>query len=77
IFAAHACALEFFPPNEPLVFIKAPNTFTGHQQQSVRPDNVEYMHYEDELVLVIGKKERRVIEAEAMDYVAGYTVCND
>ncbi len=59
------------------MFIKAPNTFTGHQQQSVRPDKVEYMHYEAELVVVIGKTARRVSEAEAMDYVAGYTVCND
>lgn len=76
-YADHASELEFKPPTEPLVFIKAPNTFTGHQQQSVRPDNVEYMHYEAELVVVIGKTARRVSEAEAMDYVAGYTVCND
>lgn len=54
-YADHASELEFKPPTEPLVFIKAPNTFTGHQQQSVRPDNVEYMHYEAELVVVIGK----------------------
>ncbi len=76
-YADHASELEFKPPTEPLVFIKAPNTFTGHQQQSVRPDNVEYMHYEAELVVVIGKTARRVSEAEAMDYVAGYTLCND
>ncbi|WP_116348916.1 fumarylacetoacetate hydrolase family protein [Klebsiella aerogenes] len=76
-YADHASELEFKPPTEPLVFIKAPNTFIGHQQQSVRPDNVEYMHYEAELVVVIGKTARRVSEAEAMDYVAGYTVCND
>ena len=66
-YADHASELEFKPPTEPLVFIKAPNTFTGHQQQSVRPDNVEYMHYEAELVVVIGKTARRVSEAEAMD----------
>ena len=30
-----------------------------------------------ELVVVIGKTARRVAEADAMDYVAGYTVCND
>ena len=70
-YADHASELEFKPPTEPLVFIKAPNTFIGHQQQSVRPDNVEYMHYEAELVVVIGKTARRVSEAEAMDYVAG------
>ena len=66
-YADHASELEFKPPTEPLVFIKAPNTFIGHQQQSVRPDNVEYMHYEAELVVVIGKTARRV-----SDYLENY-----
>ena len=76
-YADHASELDFKPPEEPLVFIKAPNTLTGDNQTSVRPDNVEYMHYESELVVVIGKTARKVSEAEAMDYVEGYTVCND
>lgn len=76
-YADHASELEFKPPEEPLVFIKAPNTVTGDGQTSVRPNNVEYMHYEAELVVVIGKTARKVSEAQAMDYVAGYTVCND
>lgn len=76
-YADHASELEFKPPEEPLVFLKAPNTITGDGQTSVRPDNVEYMHYEAELVVVIGKTARKVSEADAMDYVAGYTVCND
>ena len=76
-YADHASELAFTPPTEPLVFIKAPNTFIGHRQESVRPDNVEYMHYEAELVVVIGKTARKVAAADAMAYVAGYTVCND
>ena len=76
-YADHASELDFKPPEEPLVFIKAPNTVTGDNQTSVRPNNVEYMHYESELVVVIGKTARKVAEADAMDYVAGYTVCND
>ena len=76
-YADHASELDFKPPTEPLVFIKAPNTFNGDGQTSVRPNNVEYMHYEAELVVVIGKTARKVSEADAMDYVAGYTVCND
>ena len=68
-YADHASELDFKPPTEPLVFIKAPNTFNGDNQTSV--------HYEAELVVVIGKTARKVSEAEAMDYVAGYTVCND
>ncbi|MCS2149289.1 4-hydroxyphenylacetate degradation bifunctional isomerase/decarboxylase [Scandinavium manionii] len=76
-YADHASELEFTPPQEPLVFIKSPNSWTGDAQNSVRPDNVEYMHYEAELVVVIGKTACKVSETEAMDYVAGYTVCND
>lgn len=76
-YADHASELEFTPPEEPLVFIKAPNSFNGDGQTSVRPNNVEYMHYEAELVVVIGKTARNVVEADAMDYVAGYTICND
>lgn len=76
-YADHASELDFKPPTEPLVFIKAPNTFNGDNQTSVRPDNVDYMHYEAELVVVIGKTACKVSEAEAMDFVAGYTVCND
>lgn len=54
-YADHASELAFTPPSEPLVFIKAPNTINGDNQTSVRPNNVEYMHYEAELVVVIGK----------------------
>ena len=76
-YADHASELAFTPPTEPLVFIKAPNTVTGDNQTSVRPNKIEYMHYEAELVVVIGKTAHKVSEREAMDYVAGYTVCND
>ena len=73
----HAAELAFKPPEEPLLFLKTPNTFIGHRQHSCRPDNVEYMHYEAELVAVIGKTARKVKECNAMDYVGGYTLCND
>lgn len=76
-YADHAAELDFKAPEEPLIFIKASNTMTGHQQVSVRPDNVDYMHYEAELVVVIGKTARGVSREQAMDYVAGYTICND
>ncbi len=71
------CRIKFKPPEEPLIFLKAESSLTGHRQVSVRPDNVEYMHYESELVVVIGKTAHKVSREDAMDYVAGYTVCND
>lgn len=76
-YADHARELAFEPPKEPLIFIKAPNTYTGHNENTWRPDNVEYMHYECELVAVIGKTAKNVKREDALDYVAGYTLCND
>lgn len=76
-YADHATELEFKPPEEPLVFLKGNNTLTGHNSVTVRPDDVDYMHYECELVVVIGKQARNVKAADAYDYVRGYTVCND
>ena len=35
------------------------------------------MHFEGELVVVIGKAASRVKRSEAMDYVSGYTIAND
>ena len=76
-YADHAAELAFTPPTEPLAFIKSVGTYTGHRQVTWRPDNVAYMHYECELVAVIGKAARNVKRADALDYLAGYTVCND
>lgn len=76
-YADHAAELSFKAPTEPLAFIKSPGTYTGHNQVTWRPDNIAYMHYECELVAVIGKPARNVKREDAFDYLAGYTVCND
>lgn len=73
----HARELEFSPPQEPLIFVKANNTLIGHNQHTWRPDDVLYMHYECELVVVIGKVAKYVRREEAMSYIAGYSICND
>jgi 5-oxopent-3-ene-1,2,5-tricarboxylate decarboxylase/2-hydroxyhepta-2,4-diene-1,7-dioate isomerase len=77
-YADHAAELAFKePPKNPLVFVKAPGTLAGHKARCMRPDDVTYMHYECELVAVIGKTAKNVSREDAMDYVSGYTVCND
>jgi len=76
-YADHASELRFRAPEEPLLFLKAPGSLTGHDQVSCRPDGVEMMHYEGELVVVIGETASKVKRAEAMDYVHGYTIAND
>lgn len=76
-YADHARELAFKAPDEPLVFLKGPNTLIGHRALTVRPDGVQSMHYECELAVVIGRTARRVRAAHAYDYVRGYTVAND
>ena len=63
--------------DEPLAFLKGPGTVIGHRAQTRRPADVTFMHYECELAVIIGRTAQRVKAADAMQHVAGYTVCND
>ena len=76
-YADHAKELAFKAPEEPLAFMKGEASLIGHKGQTHRPADVAYMHYECELVVVIGRTTRRVKKADAYDCIAGYTVAND
>jgi 5-oxopent-3-ene-1,2,5-tricarboxylate decarboxylase/2-hydroxyhepta-2,4-diene-1,7-dioate isomerase len=73
----HAEELGLEIPTTPVLFIKARNTLVGHRHPIVAPPNVEYMHYEAELGVVIGRRGRRIAPRDAMNYVGGYTIAND
>ena len=62
---------------EPLVFLKGPGALIGHCGVTRRPAGVKFMHYECELAVVIGKPGKHIAVEDALDHVAGYTVCND
>ena len=76
-YSAHAAELKLDLPPQPVLFNKNPNTLVGHEGQVVAPPNIEYMHYENELVVVIGRRARHVKAADALDHVQGYTIGND
>jgi len=63
--------------DEPLAFLKAPNTLIGHRGFTRRPRDASFMHYECELAVVIGRAAKNVKRADALSFVAGYTVAND
>jgi 5-oxopent-3-ene-1,2,5-tricarboxylate decarboxylase/2-hydroxyhepta-2,4-diene-1,7-dioate isomerase len=63
--------------DEPLAFLKAPNTLIGHRGFTRRPNDAAFMHYECELAVVIGATAKKVRREDAMRFVAGYTVAND
>lgn len=76
-YADHAKELAFKAPEEPLVFLKGENALNGHRQFTRRPAGVQFMHYECELTVVIGKTAKKVKRDDAYDFIAGYTVAND
>ncbi len=76
-YADHAKELAFKAPEEPLVFVKGESTLTGHRQLTNRPAGVQFMHYECELVIVVGKTAKKVRRDDAYDFIGGYTVAND
>ncbi|AMO23327.1 fumarylacetoacetate hydrolase family protein [Ramlibacter solisilvae] len=76
-YADHARELAFKAPEEPLVFLKGERALNGHRRQTRRPPGVEFMHYECELAVVIGRSAKRVRREDAYAHIAGYSVAND
>ena len=69
---------DFQQPNEPLWFLKAPNAYRPAGRPIQRPATYAgKIIYEGELGVVIGKKCFNISEAEAGDYIFGYTCVND
>ena len=73
----HAAELKNEVPTEPLLFFKPPTAIIESGQPIVRPRGNWRVDFEGELGVVIGKTCRRVGRADAMTYVAGYTIVND
>jgi len=65
-------------PDRPEIGYRAQNALIAHDEDVVIPATAtEKIHYEGELVVVIGKKAKHLTEADAMGCVFGYTVGND
>jgi 2-keto-4-pentenoate hydratase/2-oxohepta-3-ene-1,7-dioic acid hydratase in catechol pathway len=73
----HAIEQGEKPPEKPIIFNKLSNTLSAHNAPIVLPGITEKVDYEAELAVVIGKKARGVSEADALDYVFGYSLIND
>ncbi len=76
-YADHAIEGGAAPPAAPLLFNKLLNSLSGHNAPIVLPEISQKVDYEAELAVVIGRRARRISEAEALDYIFGYTLIND
>lgn len=73
------------PPAVPMIeglpaimgFAKFPSSLVGNREAVPYPLHTHQLDYEVELALVIGRRCKGVAVAEALDYVAGYSIFND
>ncbi|WP_371223053.1 fumarylacetoacetate hydrolase family protein [Roseovarius sp. 2305UL8-3] len=73
----HAAEVGLNPPPEPIVFMKATSSICGPNDDVSLPRGSQKSDWEVELGVVIGKHAKYVDEADALSYVAGFTIVND
>ena len=64
-------------PKYPSMFYRAPNSLVGSGQNLVRPKISEQLDYEGEIAIVIGADCKHVTKDNALEMIAGVTLCNE
>ena len=76
-YADHAAETGAPIPAEPIIFNKAPSCIVGPNDDVIIPRKSQKTDWEVELAIVIGERASYVAANEALEFVAGYCVCND
>lgn len=76
-YSDHAKEANLPIPKEPILFNKAPSSLSGADDDVPLPDDAPRTDWEVELAFVMGRDTYRIAEADALDAVAGYCICND
>ncbi|MEZ5659410.1 MAG: fumarylacetoacetate hydrolase family protein [Burkholderiaceae bacterium] len=61
----------------PTYFMKPVTALNAHGGEVVRPQGYQYLNYEGEVAMIIGKPTRNVTRDEAWDHIAGFACAND
>ena len=76
-YSDHAAEVGMAIPAEPIIFTKANNSLCGPNDKVEKPRGSTKLDWECEIAIIIGTRAKYVSEADALNYVAGYAVCND
>jgi 2,4-didehydro-3-deoxy-L-rhamnonate hydrolase len=76
-YSDHANEVGMQIPAEPIVFMKANSSLCGPNDAVEKPRGSTKLDWEVEIAIIIGSRAKYVSEADALNYVAGYSVCND
>ena len=61
----------------PTLFVRFPDSQTGHKTNIIKPAITNELDYEGELAIIIGKAGFRIKQEDALSYVAGYSCYMD
>ncbi|MBT4592111.1 MAG: fumarylacetoacetate hydrolase family protein [Porticoccaceae bacterium] len=64
-------------PKFPSLFMRTPDSLTGHNQPLQRPPETPQLDYEGEIVIIIGKGGRRIDVEDAYDHIGGLSIMNE
>ncbi len=76
-YADHAAETGSPVPDQPVLFMKHTGSITGPNDDVHLPKGSTKSDWEVEFAIVMGQRCANVSEADAMNYVAGYTIVND
>ena len=76
-YSDHAAEVGMPIPAEPIIFTKANNSLCGPNDAVEKPRGSTKLDWECEIAIIIGTRAKYVSEADALNHVAGYAVCND
>ena len=76
-YSDHAAEVGMPIPAEPIIFMKAINSLCGPNDAVEKPRGSTKLDWEVEIAIIIGTRAKYVSEADALNHVAGYCVCND
>jgi 2-keto-4-pentenoate hydratase/2-oxohepta-3-ene-1,7-dioic acid hydratase in catechol pathway len=70
-------ATDIAAPKHPELFYKPPSCLAAYGENIVIPPGTTNVHFEGEMVVVIGRRAKNVPPSRAADYVLGVTCGND
>jgi 2-keto-4-pentenoate hydratase/2-oxohepta-3-ene-1,7-dioic acid hydratase in catechol pathway len=76
-YVGHIEEMDYEIPDFPAIFMRTHASFAPHGADIIKPNASDQYDYEAELTAVIGRPAHHVAEADALDYVAGYTIMNE
>lgn len=73
-YAAHAQEMNAETPETPVIFLKPSTAILHDGGEVVLPPVSKELHYEVEMVVLLGRSGKNIDAAMALDYVSGYAV---